>query len=251
MTKTFGKVRHKRPSHTIGGEAIYNEILLGLPARERAVVLSELELVETRNRDVLNDAGVPIEYCYFLNNGVASILNVLGGGKSVEVGLTGKEGFVGLPLVVGLSTSSTRILIQIPGSAFRMGAAPLRRVLCGCPQLTIRLNRYAQELGLQATQVAACNRLHEVSQRMARWLLMTQDRIQRDVVPLTQEFLAHVLGTRRASVTVAAGILQKTGSIRYSRGSVAVLSRGKLAAAACECYAAMTRQSQNWRQEQA
>lgn len=102
---------------------------------------------------------------------------------------------------------------------------------------------------MQATQVAACNRLHGVEERLARWLLMSQDRVQGDVVPLTQEFLSHMLGTRRASVTVAAGILQKAGLIKYARGSVTIVDRNKLEDAACECYASINRQAQNWRNE--
>jgi len=111
------------------------------------------------------------------------------------------------------------------------------------------LNRYSQVLAMQAMQVAACNRLHEVPERLARWLLMSQDRIGGDKVPLTQEFLAHMLGTRRASVTVGAGILQKAGLITYTRGAVTVVNRSELEDAACECYQALARQSQKWRSE--
>jgi len=117
------------------------------------------------------------------------------------------------------------------------------------PALERMLNRYAQELGIQATQVAACNRLHDVSERLARWLLMSHDRLEGNRVPLTQEFLAHMLGTRRASVTVAAGILQKAGLIAYKRGSVSVKNRRGLEAAACECYKIMTRQTRSWHSE--
>jgi CRP-like cAMP-binding protein len=226
-----------------------NEILLGLPRKERDLVFSELEAIELKTHELLNEVGEPIRYCYFPNSGMVSILSVMGDGKSVEVGVTGKEGFVGLPLVVGLHTSATRALVQIAGHAFRMRAADLEKLLPKCPQLEKMLNRYSQLLGLQATQVAACNRLHEVNQRLARWLLMSQDRIGGDSVPLTQEFLAHMLGTRRASVTVAAGILQKAGLIHYTRGAVTIVSRSKLEAAACECYEIMTQQYRNWQKE--
>jgi CRP-like cAMP-binding protein len=150
---------------------------------------------------------------------------------------------------VGLKTSATRVVVQIAGSAFRMSAANLRRVLRKCSQLEKLLNRYSQELAMQSMQVAACNRLHEVPERLARWLLMSQDRIGGDKVPLTQEFLAHMLGTRRASVTVGAGILQRAGLITYTRGAVTVVSRSKLEEAACECYRVITRQAQIWRDE--
>ncbi|MGB6387567.1 MAG: Crp/Fnr family transcriptional regulator [Terriglobales bacterium] len=231
------------------GNLIRNEILLGLPRKERDLVSPELEAIDLETHELLNEIGEPIRYCYFPNSGMVSILSVMGDGKSVEVGVTGKEGFVGLPLVVGLNTSATRALVQIAGHAFRMRAADLGKLLPKCPQLEKMLNRYTQLLGLQATQVAACNRLHEVNQRLARWLLMSQDRIDGDFVPLTQEFLAHMLGTRRASVTVAAGVLQKAGLIHYTRGAVKIASRSKLEAAACECYEIMTQQYRNWQNE--
>jgi CRP-like cAMP-binding protein len=237
------------PSSAISRTSIHNEILLDLPHREFNAIFPELERIELRTHELLNEIGEPIEYCFFINSGMASILSVLGDGKSVEVGVTGKEGFVGLPLIVGFRTSSTRAVVQIEGSAFRLSAASLLEVLPKCPQLEKTLNRFSQVLGLQATQVAACNRLHEVDQRLARWLLMSQDRIAGNVVPLTQEFLAHMLGTRRASVTVAAGDLQKAGLIRYTRGALTIADRSKLEAAACECYQIMVRQSQNWQRE--
>jgi len=182
--------------------------------------------------DLLNDAGAAIEFCYFMNSGMTSILTIMGDGKGVEVGLTGKEGFIGLPLIVGLKTSATRAIVQITGDAFRISSGKMLQALRKCPQLEKLLNRYTQQLAMQATQVAACNRLHEVEQRLARWLLMSQDRVGGEVVPLTQEFLSHMLGTRRASVTVAAGVLQKAGLIKYTRGAVTIVNRNKLEGAA-------------------
>ena len=226
----------KRSSSGIDPGSIRNEVLLALPPKESDAVLSELEFLETKSYDLLNEIGEPIEYCYFMNTGMTSILTVMNDGKGVEVGLTGKEGFVGLPLVVGLQTSATRAVVQISGTAFRISAASLVRTLRKCPQLEKKLNRYSQELAMQSAQVAACNRLHEVEQRLARWLLMSQDRVGENVLRLTQEFLAHMLGTRRASVTVAAGTLQNAGLIKYSRGVVTIVNRGGLEAAACECY---------------
>ena len=224
-------------------ESVHNEILLGLSKREYGVLSPELELVELKTHEVLNETGQPIEWCYFVEQGLVSILNVMSDGKSVEIGISGKEGFVGLPLVVGLNTSATRALVQVAAMGYRLRAAAFKRVLEKCPQLEKILNRYSQVLGLQAAQVAACNRLHAVEQRLARWLLMSQDRLGGDEVQLTQEFLAHMLGTRRASVTVAAGGLQKSELIQYTRGAVTIVNRAKLEAAACECYGIMTRQS--------
>ena len=231
------------------GHSMHNEILVGLPKKECEAVFANLEFVEMRLHDVLNEMGEPIKYCYFVNSGLASILNVMSDGKSVEVGLTGKDGFVGLPVVVGLNTSANRVVTQIAGTAFRISARKMADVLRRCPQLERALNRYSQTLALQSTQVAACNRLHEVEERLARWLLMSQDRIGSDSIPLTQDFLAHMLGTRRASVTVAAGILQKAGLITYARGAVKIVNRENLEDATCECYEVITRQARNWQKE--
>jgi CRP-like cAMP-binding protein len=181
--------------------------------------------MELATHVVLHEPGEPIKFGYFLNSGLASVLTVLAEGKSVEVGLTGKEGFVGLPLLVGFSTSPTRTVIQIKATGFRISARILEQVMRQSSGLVNRLQRYVQILGMQGTQVAACNRLHEVDERLARWLLMCQDRIGSNFVPLTQEFLAHMLGTRRASVTVAAGMLQKAGLITYQRGHVNIVDR--------------------------
>jgi len=231
---------------TIDAQAVENEILLSLSTKERGLIFPLLTFMELRTHTVLHEPGDPIQFGYFLNSGLASVLTVLLEGKSVEVGLTGKEGFVGLPLIVGFSTSPTRTVIQIEATAFRISARNLVQVARQSPGLVNRLQRYVQILGMQGTQVAACNRLHEVDERLARWLLMCQDRIGSNFVPLTQEFLAHMLGTRRASVTVAAGILQKAGLITCQRGHVTVVDRSRLEGAACECYETMGRQSKKW-----
>jgi CRP-like cAMP-binding protein len=231
------------------GQQMHNEILLGLPRAESAVLFSFVEYVPMPTHDVLHEAGKPITHGYFVNDGLASVLNVMKDGKSVEVGLAGKEGFIGLPLIVGLSTSPTRVVAQVAGSAFRIRGSDLKQALLQCPKLQQDLNRFAQTMAMQATQVAACNRLHEVEERLARWLLMSQDRLGGDRVPLTQDSLAHMLGTRRASVTVAAGILQKAGLIKYTRGAVNVVNRAELEGVSCECYQSMVVQSGNWKKE--
>jgi len=228
---------------------LQNLILLSLPAKERDPVFKSLEFVDLPTPSVLHEAGEPIKFAYFIESGLASVLTIMLDGKSVEVGLAGKEGFIGLPLIVGLSTSATRVIMQVGGSAQRINTKDLLKLLPTCPVLAKRLSRYSLDLGTQAAHVAACNRLHEVEERLARWLLMSQDRLGGDIVPLTQEFLAHMLGTRRASVTVAAGILQKAGLITYNRGHVTIENRGRLEDAACECYEAMKKQSMKWDQE--
>jgi len=229
--------------------ATQNAILRSLPSKESNSVLAASEFVELPTYTVLNEMSEPIAFAYFIESGLASVLNVMEDGKSVEVGLTGREGFVGLPLLVGFTSSPSRVIMQIDGSGLRISVKDFAAVLSECPALEKSLQRFSQEMGVQATQVAACNRLHEVDERLARWLLMSQDRIDGNIVPLTQEFLAHMLGTRRASVTLAAGMLQKAGLITYSRGEVRIENRKELEDAACECYSAINRQSQNWRNE--
>jgi len=233
----------------IDGHALENEILRALSPRERELILPNLTFVDLPTHTVLHEPGEAIKFGYFLNSGLASVLTVMSEGKSVEVGLTGKEGFVGLPLVVGFSTSPTRTVIQIAATGFRINTKNLEQAMHVSTSLMGFLQRYVQVLGMQSTQVAACNRLHEVDERLARWLLMCEDRIGSKFVPLTQEFLAHMLGTRRASVTVAAGILQKAGLITYQRGHVNIVDRIRLEAAACECYRMMQQQNRKWSSE--
>lgn len=241
------------PSFSDGSNdrAIQNAILAGLPPKERDAVFAKLEFLELPKHLVLSEVGQRIEYGYFVHEGLVSILAVMSDGKSVEVGLVGKEGFVGLPLLANFQTSSTRVVLQVAGSGFRISTGDLRDVLRECPNLNRSIQRFSQIMTFQTMQIAACNRLHEVHHRLARWLLMSQDRIGGDAVPLTQETLSHMLGTRRASVTVAAGILHKQGLITYRRGDVRIDNRGELQGAACECYENMKRQADKWQSETA
>jgi CRP-like cAMP-binding protein len=169
----------------------------------------------------------------------------------VQVGLVSKEGFIGVPLVAGLRSAPTRAIAQIEATAFRVDGETLMVMvmLRQRPKLERQLQQFSQVLGMQAAQIAACNRLHEVDERLARWLLMSADRIGSNSVPLTQEFLAQMLGTRRASVTVAAGILQRAGFIAHTRGHVQITDRKKLEEAACECYEIMQRQIKGWQND--
>lgn len=238
------------PIHRYKGQPVRNKILFALPRDEWAAILAKLEFVSLPTRTVLNEIGEPIEWAFFLNDGLASVLNIMANGsKTIEVGLCGSEGFVGIPLTVGFSSSSTRVIMQVGGSGFRLSAKDVVVALRECPKLAKSLQRFAQEMALQSSQVAACNGLHEVEERLARWLLMSQDRLGGNLVPLTQQFLAHILGTRRASVTVAASMLERAGLITHKRGSVSVESRSCLEDAACECYGMMTRQVKKWQSE--
>jgi CRP-like cAMP-binding protein len=231
------------------GNVVGNKILLNLSREEFDPVLSKLELVRLKLHQIIYEAGETIKSGYFVNDGVISVLAVQPDGKSVEIGLIGSEGFAGLPLLVGYSSSPTRLITQGDGTAYRCDAETLRQLVTQFPRLEQQLHRFGQRLAMQTAQIAACNRLHEVGERLARWILMTQDRIVSDNLPLTQEFLAQMLGSRRASVTVAAGILQKAGLISYTRGAVRILDRERLEEAACDCYGIVQRQLKDWEAE--
>ena len=230
------------------GNHVYNQILRELPPREREMLFPKLEFVRLKVHQVLHEPGDTLKSAYFCNTGMVSVLSVFQDGESVEVGLLGKEGFAGLPLLVGFRTSPTRAVAQIDATAFRIDGGTLMEILPKCPELERRLQRFAQIMAMQVTQLAACNRLHAVEERLARWLLMCADRIDSNSLPLTQEFLSQMLGTRRASVTVSAGILQRAGLISYSHshGNVNIIDRPKLEEAACECYDLMQRQLKDW-----
>jgi CRP-like cAMP-binding protein len=231
------------------GNQIHNEILLHLPPTESHALLPLLEFMRLNTHHVLHEPGDTLKSVYFPNSGLVSILSVFPDGKSVEVGLVGREGFIGWPLIAGFQTAHTRATMQIEGTVFRIGGETLIELLRTSPVLERRLQQFAQILAMQVTQIAACNRLHEVTERLARWLLMSADRIGSDSLPLTQELIAQMLGTRRSSVTVAAGIFQKAGLIHHTRGDVQIIDRRKLQEAGCECYGIMQRQDREWRSE--
>lgn len=231
------------------GNPVANNILLTLSSKEFSQVLPRLEFVRLKLHQVLHEAGETIKSGYFVNSGIMSILAVQPDGKTVEVGLIGREGFVGLPLLVGYTNSPIRVITQGDGTAYRCDAETLQQLIQQFPELGKRLHRFAYQLAMQSTQIAACNRLHDVVSRLARWILMSQDRMFADRLPLTQEFMAHMLGTRRSSVTVAAGALQKAGLIAYTRGSVTILNRKGLEKAACDCYGIVQGQLKSWEAE--
>jgi CRP-like cAMP-binding protein len=241
----------KSPTSPIDGDGnqIHNEILLSLPPKEAELLFPKLEFVRLSVHHTLHEPGDTLKSAWFCNSGLISILSVFPDGKSVEVGLVGKEGFIGLPLVAGFRTAPTRAIAQIEATAFRVDSDKLVELLRECPKLERRLQQFSQIMAMQVTQIAACNRLHEVDERLARWLLMSADRVGSNSVPLTQEFLAQMLGTRRSSVSVAAGILEKAGLITHSRGDVRIIARAKLEEAACECYQLMNSQLKEWEAE--
>jgi CRP-like cAMP-binding protein len=250
MAKKPSSVRPKIPSPPSNrdgdGNHIHNEILLGLPPKESDMLLPKLEFVRLKLHQVLYEAGETLKSGYFCNSGMFSVLTVTPDGRHVEVGLIGKEGFAGIPLVVGFRTSHTRIVVQAEGTAFRVDASVFRAALREHPKLERLLLRYSQLMAMQVEQVATCNRLHGIEERLARWLLMTADRVGSDALPLTQEFLAQMLGSTRSTVTISAGMLQKAGLIAYTRGNVKILDRNSLEAAACDCYGSLQRQTKEW-----
>jgi CRP-like cAMP-binding protein len=257
MVKKSTRLSTRVPKRSVSGQrrssdgkhATGNELLRDLPTDERNLVSSKLEPITLKLHDVLHEPGVPFKFGYFPDSGIVSILSVLSNGKSLEVGLIGREGFVGLPLAVGFRSSPTRAICQASGRALRIAASALAQVLPQCPKLAKAIERYSLSLAMQASQVAACNGLHEVDARLARWLLMCHDRLDMDCVPLTQEFLSQMLGIRRASVTVASGILKKAGLIGSRWGEVTILDRKGLETLACECYGIINHQLESWRQD--
>ncbi len=210
--------------------------LRALPAASYALLASELEVVHLPVKVVLWEPDAPIRSVYFPLTCVMSIIVPLKGDLAVEAGTVGREGFLGVPVLLGAESSSTRAIVQVPGSASRLPASVFRHALAENKPLRDFCLRYAQALLEQTAQSVACNGRHDLSERCARWLLMTQDRVSGNEFPLTQQFLAIMLGVRRATVTVAAGMLQSAGLIQYRRGHVTILDRPGLEEAACECY---------------
>lgn len=230
------------------GRAIENSILQSLPENEFAAILPHLEFVELTKQQVLHEPGERLAFGHFVNRGLVSMMVVTCDARSVEVGMVGREGFVGAPLAFGFANSSQRALIQIKGTAFRVKAELLRSALDDAPVFRDRISRAVLLQGLQVAQLAACNRLHEVEQRLARWLLMTHDRAPGNSLPITHDLLAQMLGSGRPSVTLAAGVLQRAGTIGYTRGQVTILDRQALERSACECYSAIQRISIGFRE---
>jgi CRP-like cAMP-binding protein len=180
------------------------------------------------NHLVLHEAGGKLEFAYFPNRGLISLVIVMKDGKTAEAGIVGNEGFTGTPAVVGLSRGPLEAVVQITGDWFRVKAGALQNTLESAPHLQLMLSRYAVVRGMQVAQTAACNRLHDIEQRLARWLLMTQDRVDSGALPITYDFLATMLGTDRPTVSLAAGVLQRKELIEYTRGAVKIVNRKKL-----------------------
>ena len=221
------------------GKAVENRILLSVPEEEFSILRPFLESVELPRYEVLYDQGDTIEHAYFLSSGMISLVVITHDGRSVEVGICGREGIVGFPFIFGVDHASTRAIVQLPGNGVRIHAASLCENLPRLPVFRRLLGRFVFTQQLQVAQTAACNRLHDMEQRLARWLLMCQDTVDSGKLPLTHEFIAQMLGTGRPTVTIAAGVLERAGLIENTRGSVTILNRKRLEDVACECYGAI------------
>ena len=221
-----------RPSQ---GDSRGNRILEALPAAEGLRLAGLMTPVELPIKTVLFEPGQQIDAVYFPVDGVVSLVTALEDGAIVEVATVGNEGIVGVPLLSGGSLA-VRAISQVPGRALRMQAEVFLAELDRNGPLSKVVRRYLQALFGQISQAAACNRLHSNEERLSRWLLMSHDRVGVDEFAITHEFLGQMLGSRRATVTLSAGILQAAGLIRYHRGLVTVIDRPGLEAVSCECY---------------
>ena len=213
-----------------------NRLLAAIPEDERAIVEPRTTFVELKRRDILYEPERPIEAVYFMADGIASILSVMTDGTGVETATIGREGMVGLALFHGVDTTPEHAMVQIPGSAFRVEADAFREMLPDLPNLIRLLHRFSVVMFTFAAQNSGCNRKHAIEERCARWLLMVADRLGRETLELTHDFMAQMLGVRRASVTEALASLEKRGFVETARGRVRVANRDGLRGAACECY---------------
>ena len=228
-------VRNLNAIESVDDAPSRNRILGALPPTEYIRVSDELEPFALPMHTVLYEADTTISHVYFPTSGCVSMVNVMQEG-AVEVGTIGFEGFAGLPLLLDDDRMPTRAFVQLAGSSYRMQAAVFHEALERNPTFERLLNRHSLALFNQAAQSVACNRLHTLESRCARWLLMTHDRMRLEPFTITHEFLSYMLGVHRPAVTLAAGELQRAGLIRYTRGKVTVLDRAGLEAVACACY---------------
>jgi len=213
-----------------------NRLLGLLPPRDYARLLPHLQRIPLGYRQSLYRANSAIQFVYFIETGVGSLVNTMANGRAAEVGTIGNEGLVGLPIVFGDDRAPTSVYVQVPGAGLKMKAALFKREMARGASMRSVMLRYAHAFFNQVAQSAACNHFHSIDQRCCRWLLMTHDRMQSDEFLLTQEFLAMMLGVQRTGVTVAASALQRAGLIRYSRGNVTIIDRRALLRRSCECY---------------
>jgi CRP-like cAMP-binding protein len=214
-----------------------NRVLAALPHATRTRLAASLKPVSLAFGEVLYEAGETVRFIYFPNDSLVSLLTVVDARFTIEVGMVGHEGLVGIGCALGLPTSPVRALVQGAGTALKMSAPVFRKALLQSEPLRRGVLLYGGALLAQVAQTAACNRFHLIDARLARWLLMTRDRVDSDSFRLTHDFLGHMLGVRRVSVTNAASVLKRRGLIEYHRGNINILDNHGLEGAACSCYA--------------
>jgi CRP-like cAMP-binding protein len=215
-----------------------NQLIESLPGSSRARLLAICEPVELTLGEILSEVGTPTRYVYFPTVGFVSLVTAIDGRPILEVGMVGREGMLGTQLVLGVEEAPLHAVVQGAGAAWRISASGFSRELTRNSALRRELNRYVHVTMTQFASSACCLRFHQIGQRLARWLLMTQDRARSDRFHITHEFLAYMLGVRRVGITTAASVLQREGLIQYRRGEIQVVNRRGLKAAACSCYAA-------------
>lgn len=213
-----------------------NRLLAALPAKEFTLLLPKLEEVSIIYNETIYESGDIIRHVYFPNSGIVSLLSAVEERSLLEVGIVGNEGFIGLPVFLGVKTSNNLALVQGAGAAMKMKTADFLAECETGGSLPRLLRRYTHSQMTQISQSAVCNRFHTIETRLARWLLMTADRMESDEFKITQQFLSNMLGVRREAVTLSARNIQQNELISYSRGKITILNRAKLEAAACRCY---------------
>jgi CRP-like cAMP-binding protein len=227
-------IRHKEQQVNSPTRTYKNRILAALPKAEIDRLTPHLSPVTLNTRTQLLDGRA--DYAYFLEDGIASVVLTLTNGSTVETSVIGVEGVVGLPILLGVGTMPGQTFIQVAGSGFRIEAQILKAEFERTGELRAYLQKYMFANMVQSAQGAACNRMHTISERLARWILTCHDRIQSDSMPLTHEFLGQMLGAPRTTVTLAAGMLSNAGLISYTRGHITIKNRPELEQVACECY---------------
>jgi CRP-like cAMP-binding protein len=216
--------------------ALQNHLLSALPKAEYVRLRDQFEPVSLKLGEVLYEAGDRLSHLYFPTTSIISMLYIMENGGTAEIGIAGNNGLIGYAIFMGGETTSSRAIVQIAGDAVRMRSADAKKAFAAGGTFQAVLLRYTQSLITQISQTAVCNRLHSVEQQLCRWLLINHDQLVSNKLVMTQELIANMLGVRREGVSVAATHLQKRGVIKYARGTISILDRKKLEAAACECY---------------
>jgi CRP-like cAMP-binding protein len=223
-------------ARSASGHPVENVLLQLIPNREFELIAPHLQFMRFENATRLEREGSPIEAVYFLNGGIGSMVIETADARSVEVGVAGRDDMIGLPLAGGLDEFTYSVIVQVPGDGFRVPSSVVKQVLPDMPELSRLLLRRLAIRAVELAQNAACNRLHNVRQRLSRWLLLAHDRLDSDVINITHEFVARMVGTDRPTVSLAIADLEREDILRPKRGSITILNRVKLEQQSCECY---------------